>query len=496
MKALLDLCEAKELTAASTAAWQKALNQFLEKYGTQFDLANTWTAEEKIKLLTTLTKYFRDGAWPVSLLVQVFTVIKVITRSRSSLETLYSKENVKALFAFVEKADIPAPIRVEGLRVLLNMAIINEPAITAEQLKDDGSFGVLIRLLQQPDHDCRFVASRLLFFFAINDACTADLTKCELLKVVSSIVVQEVGTEEKFTKFCEATPQGNQRRQIVSSCLKVLFNYLMESKRPRLEATISAKDFDTFGKCLCGLMQLGVTTTEPWQRGSNQVEVMHAGEGEQKDAQPTGRYILKLDAAQLATDPNKTTELEVQMDIANLIVYLPRHMVQFATDWKPLQGLATLLDYQAYASTLVSKTAREQVLVPILSSLTGVVKESPDAKLYFKKYIFGDLYKAKDDQEKSAENLGMESEGPKLDTEAGTLREILLRCIISLQMTLKMVVSEFLYELADQDTHEYIRLTGFGNAVGLLAEKGLPGFAGLKQQAHNLEDVLKSGKKL
>lgn len=499
MKALLELSEAKELTAAKTTEWQKALTQFIEKYGTQFDLANTWTAEEKTKLLTTLMNYFRAGAWPVSLLVPVFTTIKVITRSRSSLETLYSTENVKALFAFVGRDDVPAPVRVEGLRVLLNMVIINEAGVTTELLKDGGSLGVLVRLLQQSDHDCRFVASRLLFFFAINDACTADLAKCEILKVASSVVVREADAEEKFVKFCEITPQGNQRRQIVSSCLKVLFNFLMDAKRPRLEATISAADFDTFGKCLCGLMQLGVTTKEPWERGNNQVEVVHPpAEGETKEQTPqsTGRYKLKFEASQMATDPNTTTQLEVQLDIANLLMYLPRHMVQFATDWKPLQGLATLLDYQAYASTLVAKTAREQLLVPILSTLTGVVKESPDAKLYFKRYIFGNLYKAADDQDKSAENLGMESEGPKLDTEVGTLREILLRCIISLQMTLKMVVSEFLYELCDQDTHEYIRLTGFGNAVGLLAEKGLPGFAGLKQQAHNLEDVLKSGKKL
>jgi hypothetical protein len=43
---------------------------------------------------------------------------------------------------------------------------------------------------------------------------------------------------------------------------------------------------------------------------------------------------------------------------------------------------------------------------------------------------------------------------------------------------------------------EYIRLLGFGHAVGLLAEKGLPGFGALTQRAVNIDDVMKSGKKL
>lgn len=37
---------------------------------------------------------------------------------------------------------------------------------------------------------------------------------------------------------------------------------------------------------------------------------------------------------------------------------------------------------------------------------------------------------------------------------------------------------------------EYIRLTGFGNAVGLLAEKGLPGFSMLKEKAVNIDDLV------
>jgi hypothetical protein len=43
---------------------------------------------------------------------------------------------------------------------------------------------------------------------------------------------------------------------------------------------------------------------------------------------------------------------------------------------------------------------------------------------------------------------------------------------------------------------EYIRLCGFGNAVGLLAEKGLPGFGMLRQKSVDVDAVIKSGKKL
>lgn len=138
-------------------------------------------------------------------------------------------------------------------------------------------------------------------------------------------------------------------------------------------------------------------------------------------------------------------------------------------------------------------------------TLKGVVKHSPDARLYLKKRIFGNLaiggtkVDGVDEfmaNQKSADSLAMEPEGPNINLEPRSLRTLLLKTVLTLRVTLKSSVSEFLYNLCEKDTHEYIRLCGFGCAVGLLADKGLPGFAGLAQQAVDMDKLMKSGKKL
>ncbi len=43
---------------------------------------------------------------------------------------------------------------------------------------------------------------------------------------------------------------------------------------------------------------------------------------------------------------------------------------------------------------------------------------------------------------------------------------------------------------------EFIRLVGFGNAAGVLADKGFPGLQALKSQAIDLDELVKKGKKL
>lgn len=54
----------------------------------------------------------------------------------------------------------------------------------------------------------------------------------------------------------------------------------------------------------------------------------------------------------------------------------------------------------------------------------------------------------------------------------------------------RRLVGELLFSVCENDSSEYIRLCGFGSAVGLLADKGLPGFAGIGQKAMSFEDLM------
>jgi len=46
----------------------------------------------------------------------------------------------------------------------------------------------------------------------------------------------------------------------------------------------------------------------------------------------------------------------------------------------------------------------------------------------------------------------------------------------SLTFAFKYYVNEFIYQLCDEDANEFMKLTGIGNAAGLLSMRGLFGF--------------------
>jgi hypothetical protein len=154
-----------------------------------------------------------------------------------------------------------------------------------------------------------------------------------------------------------------------------------------------------------------------------------------------------------------------------------------------------------------NKKDGELLLSPILSTLSALIKTSPVLRAHAKRCLFLDLanspktvdgkpYKKADAQNYAMTPAGAVSE-KIVDPDPLSLKALLMQWIITLNFSLKQNVSEFLYRVCDEDTSEYIRLLGFGNAIGLLAEKGLPGFAGmLKSKPVDMDAVLKSGKKL
>ena len=173
---------------------------------------------------------------------------------------------------------------------------------------------------------------------------------------------------------------------------------------------------------------------------------------------------------------------------------------------RAFHGMIQLL-HRALILAGANKKESETLLSPILSSLSKLVKSSPILRSHAKRCIFLDLatpptttqdgkpYKKQDGSNYSMTPAGAVSE-KITDPDPLSLKSLILQWIITLNFNLKQTVSEFLYLVCNEETSEYIRLLGFGNAVGLLAEKGLPGFAGLTSKAINMQDIMKSGKKL
>jgi len=123
-------------------------------------------------------------------------------------------------------------------------------------------------------------------------------------------------------------------------------------------------------------------------------------------------------------------------------------------------------------------------------SMLGVVKSSKQARRYVKFAVFGKWAEEKDkDKANTMMPDGAVSER-QVDADHWSLKSMLLPHMTSSNYNLKQIVTEFLWELCGTDSNEFTRLVGFGNAAGLLAERGFPGFGPLKQNAIDLDQLV------
>jgi len=65
---------------------------------------------------------------------------------------------------------------------------------------------------------------------------------------------------------------------------------------------------------------------------------------------------------------------------------------------------------------------------------------------------------------------------PEVTQHKNSLGAKLIKHMTSLTFAFKYYVNEFIYQLCDEDANEFMKLTGIGNAAGLLSMRGLFGF--------------------
>jgi hypothetical protein len=241
--------------------------------------------------------------------------------------------------------------------------------------------------------------------------------------------------------------------------------------------------------------------------------------------QQTAAILASLDAERAAgpAGPNSASLAQVQRDLSTVLLGSAERsdMVSRLEDGgscRPFHALVQLLHRQLIlnATDPAQKRDAEANLSPLLQVLTGLVRSSASLRAHAKRSIFLELSRAPQAEAVSAaagpavgankkfdaSNYAMMPAGALsekvVDPDPLCLRSLLLAQVITLHFGLKQSVSDFLYAVVGDDSSEYIRLLGFGNAVGLLAEKGLPGFAGMlkSQKAVNIDEVMRSGRKL
>mmetsp|Transcript_8948 Transcript_8948/g.17426 ORF Transcript_8948/g.17426 Transcript_8948/m.17426 type:complete len:330 (+) Transcript_8948:905-1894(+) len=219
----------------------------------------------------------------------------------------------------------------------------------------------------------------------------------------------------------------------------------------------------------------------------------------EKDKEEWDKALTRVEAGKTIKSapakPVKTVEAKngslhcLKCQIVNLLIMSGVSKMMPRATPQVMEGLGQILDFQAK----INPRAPNEYVLPILSVLLKRCKTSADARAHMKRFIFGS-----DATRPTGYTSTKNMEPPPyvniktMKDEAGNwdLRSILTKHICSFNMGLKKCISELIFVLCGENSSEYIRLCGFGSAAGLLADKGLPGFEKMSEQAYSLDEMV------
>ncbi|XP_054625467.1 synembryn-A isoform X2 [Dunckerocampus dactyliophorus] len=175
--------------------------------------------------------------------------------------------------------------------------------------------------------------------------------------------------------------------------------------------------------------------------------------------------ILRLCMTRKCMLPEDTDEL--QGHTVNLLSALPLQcldvllMVPLELDSEQCQGVNmdcvhTLLLFME--RRLEAGDKAKEKLTPILSLLTESCRAHKETRHYIRKYILPPL---RDVSQKPEEGC--------------TLKSRLIRLMTHLDTDLKHCAADFIFVLCKENVRRFVKYTGYGNAAGLLATRGLLG---------------------
>eukprot|EP00300_Choanocystis_sp_HF-7_P007362 c15259_g1_i1.p1 GENE.c15259_g1_i1~~c15259_g1_i1.p1 ORF type:complete len:438 (+),score=115.43 c15259_g1_i1:32-1345(+) len=171
---------------------------------------------------------------------------------------------------------------------------------------------------------------------------------------------------------------------------------------------------------------------------------------------------------QCLLDPNQATSSKHYT--ANMLLNLPPN-----TPYSKLVTPDNVMQVLAALGDLLDKALLDSpdTQLAMITSLHVVVKTYPETREFFYNLIFPPIECGPDvEQSRTHDERSVE---PSIDLPAGSLRQRIVANMTSLNFNLKHYSGEFLYLLCNEDISELVRVTGLGNAAGLMADKGLLG---------------------
>ncbi|XP_041972858.1 synembryn-A [Aricia agestis] len=198
------------------------------------------------------------------------------------------------------------------------------------------------------------------------------------------------------------------------------------------------------------------------------------------------KLMPSLTALLYAQTTSQEKLMELHSNIANLLTGVPPMFYQYLTPelhdgetasyvyvGRNMDALQALLDLLQYRLTITTSTKNQyENLSPVLTVLNKSAKGCAAQRKYLRQTVLPPLRDVSLPPEKG-----------------GTLRNQLCRLLTTPVTSVRDLVAEFLFILCKEKVGRMVKYTGFGNAAGHLAQKGLMGGArGPVQYSSSSED--------
>ncbi|XP_030657712.1 synembryn-A isoform X1 [Nomascus leucogenys] len=418
----------------------EALRSYNQEHSQSFTFDDA-QQEDRKRLAELLVSVLEQGL-PPSHRVTWLQSVRILSRDRNCLDPFTSRQSLQALACYadisVSEGSIPGSpdmdVVLESLKCLCNL-VLSSPV--AQMLAAEARLVVkltervgLYRERSFP-HDVQFFDLRLLFLLT---ALRTD---------VRQQLFQELKGVRLLTDTLEltlgVTPEGNppkllpsQETERAMEILKVLFNITLDSIKGEVDEEDTAL-YRHLGTLLRHCVMIATAGDRTEEFHGHAVNLL-------------GNLPLKCLDVLLTLEPHGDSMefMGVNMDvICALVIFLEKRLHQ-------------------------THRLKESV-APVLSVLTECARMHRPARKFLKAQVLPPLRDV------------------RTRPEVGEmLRNKLVRLMTHLDTDVKRVAAEFLFVLCSESVPRFIKYTGYGNAAGLLAARGL--MAGGRPEGQYSED--------
>ncbi|XP_054432779.1 synembryn-A [Pteronotus mesoamericanus] len=397
--------------------------------------------EDRKRLAGLLVSVLEQGL-PPSRRVTWLQSIRILSRDRGCLDPFTSRQSLQALarYAGISAAEgsVPEPLDtdviLESLKCLCNIVLSSPTAqVLAAEARLVVRLAERVRLRRESSfpHDVQLFDLRLLFLLTAlrTDVRQQLFQELQGVRLLTGALQQTLGMAPGQSPPELLPPQETERAMEI---LKVLFNITFDSIRREVDEEDAAL-YRHLGTLLrhCVMVAAAGGRTEEFH--GHAVNLL-------------GNLPLKcLDVLlSLELHQGSVQFLGVNMDVISVLL--------------------------SFLETRLHQTHRlKESVAPVLSVLTECARAHRPARKFLKAQVLPPLRDVRTRPEVGEQ-----------------LRNKLVRLMTHLDTDVKRVAAEFLFVLCSESVPRFIKYTGYGNAAGLLAARGL--MAGGRPEGQYSED--------